>query len=105
MNLLANLSPTYRQALLASGTAGIDEAAKSGRRPVLPYVQMIDTLQILKQNDPNLYSRVKQETIAYLQDAVRKADAGLDIRQFATRRRGAWLRSLASRLNLLFPRD
>jgi hypothetical protein len=102
VNLLANLSPAYRQSLVASGLTGINEAGNTGR-PASPYLEMIDALQNLKQNDPTLYQRVKQETATCLQVAVRTADAGLDIRQLATRRRGAWLRSIVRRLNLLFP--
>jgi hypothetical protein len=84
MNLLANLSPTYRQSLLARTRAG-----QHGNRPVSPYTEMMDTLQALKQSDPNLYQRVKQETISYLQASARRAEAAFDIRLMAAGRRGA----------------
>ena len=104
VNLLSNLSPTYRQSVVTNRAAEINEADKNGNGPS-PYAEMMTTLQTLKQSDPPLYQRVKQETLTYLQMAVRTADAGMDIRQLAARRRGAWLRSIASRLNLLFPQD
>ncbi len=105
VNLLSNLSPTYRQSLVASGGAEIDESDKNESRPVSPYAEMMETLQTLKQNDLPLYQRVKEEAMGCLQMGIRTANAGLDIRQLATRRRGALLRSIVSRLNLLFPRD
>jgi hypothetical protein len=81
MSLLASLSPAYRQSL-ASKKAGTD-----GDRPLSPYAEMIDTLQSLKKNDPDLYKRVRQETVTCLQTAAQTADAALDIRTLVARRR------------------
>jgi hypothetical protein len=104
VNLLSNLSPTYRQTVVTSGAAGTDEAGKNGSHPVSPYAEMMDVLQNLKQNNLPLYQRVKEEAVNCLRVAAQTADAGLDIRQLAMRRRGALRRSIISRLNLLFPR-
>jgi hypothetical protein len=82
MNLLASLSPTYRQFLVASNQGG-----QNVNRPVSPYAEMMDTLQALERNDPTLYHRVKQETVSCLQTSARIAEAALDIRQLV--RRGA----------------
>lgn len=84
MNLLANLSPTYRQSLIAG-----NRTVQHGNRPVSPYAEMMDILQALKQSDPNLYQRVKHETISYLQASARRAEAAFDIRLMAARRRSA----------------
>jgi hypothetical protein len=62
-------------------------------------------LQRLRQVDLPLYQRAKEEAAGCLQIAIRSANAGLDIRQLATRRRSALLRSLVRGLNRLFPRD
>jgi hypothetical protein len=105
VNLLSNLSPTYRQLLGATGTTEIEAAGKSGQRPNSPYAEMMEALQNLKENNLPLYQRVMEEALSCLQVAARTANAGLDIRQLATRRRGAMWRSLVSRLNLLLPRD
>ena len=72
MSLLASLSPAYRQSL-ASRKAGTD-----GDRPLSPYAEMMDTLQTLKKNDPDLYKRVRQETVTGLQAAIQTADAALE---------------------------
>jgi hypothetical protein len=96
MNLLANLSPTYRESLFSSRMTAADEPGQPSRR-LSAFTEMMDTLEGLKQNDPTLYRRVKQEATSYLRTVARTSDAALDIRKLAGRRRGAWLRSIANR--------
>jgi hypothetical protein len=98
MNVLANLSPTYRESLVARDVAGVNEANKSGSR-ISPYVEMIRILQSLRQDDPRLYQRVQREALNSLQAATRAAGAALDIRQLVARRRIARLYWIAGRLN------
>lgn len=81
MSLLASLSPAYRQSL-ACKKAGTD-----GDRPLSPYAEMMDTLQSLKKSDPDLYKRVRQETVTCLQAVAHSADAAMDIRTLVPRRR------------------
>ncbi len=99
MNVLANLSPTYREALVARDLAGVNEASKSGSPRVSPYAEMIRILQSLRQDDPRLYQRVQREALSSLQAATRAAGAALDIRQLVARRRIARLYWIAGRLN------
>ena len=84
MSLLAEMSPAYRQSLVTGNKAGKDAA-----RPASPYAEMLDTLQTLKNSDPVLYQRVKQETVACLQTAAHTAGEALDIRKLVSRRRRA----------------
>jgi hypothetical protein len=97
MNLLANLSVTYRESLVSNNGAGILEAGTHGNRPVSPFAEMMNILQQMKQSDPTLHQRVMQETVTNLGTAAQTAAAALDIRQIAGRRRGAWLHSIVSR--------
>jgi hypothetical protein len=105
MSVLAKLSPTYRQTFGGTTVEETNKSSEHGDHPVSPYGTMVDTLQLLKRSDPPLYWRVTQEVAARLRIAAWTADAGLDIRELATRRRGTLLRCIASRLNLLFPQD
>jgi hypothetical protein len=83
MDLLADLSPAYRQSIAAK------KNSKDSGRPISPYAEMIDTLQSLKRSDPDLYKRVRQETVNCLQTAAQAADSALDIRKLVSRRRRA----------------
>lgn len=100
MNLLANLSVTYRRSL-AGGSFGSGEAGQNSERRISPYAEMVEILERLKQSDPTLYQRVKQEAFGCLQSAARTADAAVDIRRLVARQRCAWLRSLARRCRML----
>ena len=107
MKPLANLSATYRQSLLASDAAGVTDASTTGGLPLPPFTEIMTTLQRLRESDPTLYHRVKQEMVTSLQTAAHKADAAFDIRKLGTRRRAVWMHSVASSLNqfayILFP--
>lgn len=107
MNVLANLSATYRESLVASDAAGVNEASKTESSRVSPYVEMMRILQTLRQDDPPFYQRVQSEAVNSLLAATRAAGASLDIRQLVTRRRSARFYWIAGRLNrlayLLFP--
>jgi hypothetical protein len=98
MNVLANLSATYRE--FTGNVAGVNEASSASPR-VSPYVEMIRILQLLRRHDPGFYQRVQREAVNSLQDASRAAGAALDIRQLVTRRRRARLYWIAGRLNRL----
>jgi len=101
MNLLANLSPSYRQSLDAKDVAGIRQFTDVGNRPVSVFAEGMRVLQQLKENDPTLYQRVALEIIASLQRASQTTDEALDIRQLLARRQPGRLRSSARHLNRL----
>jgi hypothetical protein len=98
MNLLANLSPSYRGSLITGDPAGAHATGKHA-----PFIEMMNTLEKLKQNDPRLYHRVQREALACLRSKVRKADAAVDIRLMAGRRHGGRLHKIASLLQRLWP--
>ncbi len=66
MNLIANLSPTYRRSFSVNHLPGINEAANDSNRA---YTEMMGILNGLSQHDPSLYRRVKQEIVTTLRTA------------------------------------
>jgi hypothetical protein len=66
MNLIANLSPTYRRSFSVNNLAGMTDARYDSNRA---YSEMVDALNGLSQHDPNLYRRVKQEVLSSLRTA------------------------------------
>ena len=64
MNLIANLSPTYRRSFAVNNIA-TDAGYDSSRA----YTEMMGILNGLSQHDPNLYRRVKQEIVSALRTA------------------------------------
>ena len=66
MNLIANLSPTYRRSFPVNNMAGLKETASDCNRA---YSEMMGVLNGLSQHDPNLYRRVKQEIVSTLRKA------------------------------------
>src|SRR6185369_16935105 len=66
MNLIANLSPTYRRSFSVNNLPGINEAANDSNRA---YTEMMDALNGLSRHDPSLYQRVKQEIVSSLRTA------------------------------------
>ena len=66
MNLIANMSPTYRRSFSVNSLAGMTEAGYDSNRA---YTEMMDVLNGLSQYDPNLYQRVKQEIVSSLRRA------------------------------------
>ncbi len=106
MNVLANLSSTYREFLTGGPGTSAGKMNRS-RGPALPsnagspYVEMIRNLQTLRQADPALYNRVKREAVASLEAATRAASAAFDIRQLVPRRRTEWWHWAGARLNRL----
>ena len=66
MNLIANLSPTYRRSFSENNLPGMNEAANDSNRA---YTEMMDALNGLSQHDPNLYQRVKEEIVSSLRTA------------------------------------
>jgi hypothetical protein len=98
MNVLANLSVTYRESLADREMAGADNSSSPR---VSPYVEMMKSLQSLRQDDPHLYQRVQREAVTSLQAATRAAGVALDIRQLVARRRTTRFYWIAARLNRL----
>jgi hypothetical protein len=66
MNLIANLSPTYRRSFSVNNLSGMNEATDDSNRA---YTEMMGILHGLSQHDPNLYQRVKQEIVTTLRTA------------------------------------
>jgi hypothetical protein len=66
MNLIANLSPTYRRSFSVSNLAATTDAGYDSNRA---YTEMMGILKGLSQHDPNLYQRVKQEIVNNLRKA------------------------------------
>jgi hypothetical protein len=97
MDLLSNLSSTYRQSLIAGEFASISGSGQGGN-PTSPYLEMIGSLGALRQNDPILYKRVMREVTTSLQT---KIDGFIDTREFVKRHKTTWARSVASRLKYL----
>jgi hypothetical protein len=108
MNLLRNLSASYKQSLLMGNVEAVNGAGEDGNRPVPPYTEMMGTLQTLRQNDPILYQRVKREVVLSLQAANPAGHDAPDIRDLVQlRRRRTRGQSIMNRLNhiayFLFP--
>ena len=66
MNLIANLSPTYRRSFSVNSMTGMTDAGHDTSRA---YSDMMGILNGLSQHDPNLYQRVKQEIVSTLRNA------------------------------------
>ena len=66
MNLIANLSPTYRRSFSVSNPAATTDAGYDSNRA---YTEMMGILNGLSQHDPNLYRRIKQEIVSTLRTA------------------------------------
>jgi hypothetical protein len=66
MNLIANLSPTYRRSFSVSNFAATTDAGYDSNRA---YTEMMGILNGLSQHDPSLYQRVKQEIVSSLRKA------------------------------------
>jgi hypothetical protein len=66
MNLIANLSPTYRRSFSVNNTPGMTSAGVDSNRA---YTEMMGVLNGLSQHDPDLYQRVKQEVLSTLRIA------------------------------------
>ena len=66
MNLIANLSPTYRRSFSVNNLSGMTDAGCDTSRA---YTEMMGILNGLSQHDPNLYQRVKQEIVSNLRKA------------------------------------
>jgi hypothetical protein len=66
MNLLANLSPTYRRSFSVNNLSSMTDAGNDTSRA---YTEMMGLLNGLSQHDPNLYKRVKQEIVTTLRTA------------------------------------
>jgi hypothetical protein len=66
MNLIANLSPTYRRSFSVNNLSGITDAGNDTSRA---YTEMMGILNGLSQHDPSLYQRVKQEIVTTLRTA------------------------------------
>ena len=66
MDLIANLSPTYRRSFSVNNRPGITAAGNDSNRA---YTEMMGILNGLSQHDPNLYQRVKQEIVSTLRTA------------------------------------
>ena len=66
MNLIANLSPTYRRSFSVNNLAGMTAAGYDSNRA---YSEMMNVLNGLSQHDPSLYQRVKQEIVSSLRRA------------------------------------
>ncbi len=101
MNLLLNLSATYRQSLVAGNVAEIDQPENAGNSSDSPYAEMMGVFQALKQKDPTLYARVKREVTASLQAAAQAANDAVDIREMVKQRRTSRVYSITERLNRL----
>ena len=66
MNLIANLSPTYRRSFSVNNLSGRTDAGYDSNRA---YTEMMGILNGLSQHDPNLYQRVKEEIVSTLRNA------------------------------------
>jgi hypothetical protein len=66
MNLIANLSPTYRRSFSVNNLTGMTDAGDDSNRA---YTEMMGILNGLSQHDPSLYQRVKQEIVSSLRTA------------------------------------
>jgi hypothetical protein len=66
MNLIANLSPTYRRSFSVNIMTSRTDAGYDSDRA---YTEMMGILNGLSQHDPNLYRRVKQEILCTLRTA------------------------------------
>ncbi len=66
MNLIANLSPTYRRSFSVNNLSGRTDAGYDSNRA---YTEMMGILNGLSQHDPSLYRRVKQEIVSNLRKA------------------------------------
>ncbi len=66
MNLIANLSPTYRRSFSVNNMTGMTGTGDDSNRA---YTEMMSILNGLSQHDPNLYQRVKQEIVSTLRTA------------------------------------
>ena len=108
MNLLRNLSASYKQSFLMGNVEAVNGASGDGNRPVPPYAEMMGTLQALRRKDPILYQSVKREVVLALQAVNRSGHDAPDIRDLVQlRRRRTRGHSMMNRLNhiayLLFP--
>jgi hypothetical protein len=89
MNLLLNLSPSYRESFIAGNVAGVDETIRGGARRVPPYAEMLGSLEVLRQSDPVLYRQVKREVDVSLEAARPVGRDSRDVRDWVKiRRRG-----------------
>jgi hypothetical protein len=66
MNLIANLSATYRRSFSVNNLSGMSQTGCDSNRA---YTEMMGILNGLSQHDPNLYQRVKQEVVSALRTA------------------------------------
>lgn len=66
MDLIANLSPTYRRSFSVNNMLGVNDAGNDSSRT---YTEMMGILHGLSQHDPSLYQRVKQEIVTTLRTA------------------------------------
>jgi hypothetical protein len=66
MNLIANLSPTYRRSFSVNNLSGMTDAGYDSNRA---YTEMMGILHGLSEHDPSLYQRVKQEIVSNLRKA------------------------------------
>ncbi len=66
MNLIANLSPTYRRSFSVNNLSEMTDARRDTNRA---YTEMMGILNGLSQHDPSLYQRVKQEIVSSLRTA------------------------------------
>jgi len=103
MNLLLNLSSSYRESFVAGNVAGVDESHKGCTRAVPPYAEMLESLEALRLSDPVLYRRVKREVALSLAAGPAGQDSH-DIRDWVKRRRRGERRSINVRAQLVMDR-